>query len=121
MKPSRHQPLICTCAALAINTLALSPAVYAQTTYQRIGNTTLSSDGRSYQHIGSTTLGSDGSSYNRIGSTTITNDGRSYRQIGNTTIGSDGTTAHRIGDTTIINGPRRSTTCQTIGQSVLCN
>ena len=121
MKPTFKLPLLRTCAALFLNTLALSATVQAQTTYQHIGNTTLASDGRSYHQIGTTTIGSDGSFYNRIGSTTTTNDGRSYHQIGNTTIGSDGTTAHRIGDTTIINGPRGSTSCQIIGQTVVCN
>ena len=93
----------------------------ASQTYNRIGNTTISSDGTTYNRIGNTTVGSDGSSYNRIGNTTITNDGRSYNQIGNTTIGSDGTTANRIGNTTIINGPNGSRTCNQIGTMTICN
>ena len=106
--------------ALLVCTLGACFSVTAQT-YNRIGNTTISSDGTSYNRVGNTTIGSDGTSYNRIGNTTVTNDGRSYNQIGNTTIGSDGTVANRIGNTTIINSPNGSRTCNQIGTTTVCN
>jgi hypothetical protein len=120
---SCHPPTIMK--TLLLNTLIAAASIssvgaHAQTTYQRIGNTTFSSDGRTYNHIGNTTMGSDGSSYNRIGSTTYSNDGRNYNQIGNTTFGSDGTTANRIGNSTFINGPSGSRTCNTIGSTTFC-
>lgn len=108
-------------ATTVVATLAFPSLSHAQTSYHRIGSTIVTNDGRAFNQIGNSVYGSDGSSYNRIGNTTITNDGRSYQQIGNTTVGSDGSTAHRIGDTTIINGPRGTTTCHTIGSTVVCN
>jgi hypothetical protein len=61
-------------------------------------------------------------SYNRIGNTTYGSNGQTYQQIGNTTYGSDGTTASRIGNSTYITTPAaRSTTCTQIGSQTYCN
>lgn len=48
----------CISILLALSAMPL----LAQTSYQRIGNTTYSSNDTSYQSIGNTTFGSDGSS-----------------------------------------------------------
>jgi hypothetical protein len=92
------------------------------TSYNQIGQTIFSSDGRTYQQIGSSLLGSDGSSYQRIGSQILTNTGTSYSQIGKSSFGSDGSSATTIGNTIFITDPKgKSSTCSRIGGSTFCN
>lgn len=107
--------------AIAAASIIITSSASAQS-YNRIGDTTFSSDGTTYNHVGNTTFGSDGSSRTRIGDTTFSSDGTTYNRIGDNTFGSDGSSSTRIGNSTFIrDGQGNTKTCNTIGSTTICN
>lgn len=74
-----------------------------------------------YTQIGNSIFGSDGTRAQQIGDSTVTTDGRSYYRSGNNTFGSDGSTATTIdGNTIIRNADGTTRKCSSVGSSSFC-
>lgn len=112
----KQKGIICV-VCIGFGLLALPALAETDVKCERIGNTTVCSNGTTYEHKGDKTIRSDGVVYEHIGNTTISSTGRVYEQKGDEVRVLDGKVYKKVG-TAIIGSD--GTVCQTRNGVVVC-